>query len=53
MSRTLTNGLSLSAFYRPPFPWWLAMMRVNANAARCCPSLGIDVLVAEGDSTIL
>src|ERR1700704_472979 len=29
-------------------PKWLAAMRGNANATRCRPSLGVDILVAEG-----
>jgi hypothetical protein len=32
----------------PPLPRWLAAMRMNANAARSRPSLGVDILVAEG-----
>jgi hypothetical protein len=41
-------GLLLSPLKCPPLPWWLTAMRVNANATRCRPSLGVDILVAEG-----
>ena len=32
----------------PPLPRWLAAMSVNADAARCRPSLSVGILVAEG-----
>src|SRR6476660_7343388 len=38
----------LMPLLRPPLPGWLAAMSVNTNAARCRPSLGVGVLVAEG-----
>jgi|HubBroStandDraft_6_1064221.scaffolds.fasta_scaffold02491_11 hypothetical protein len=39
--RTITQPVS-------PLPRWLAAMRVNLDPARCRPSLGVNVLVAEG-----